>query len=274
MTKKKFSIKLIALFFTLYIAHCAFTLVSYAQIQGTEVASVYDVKDQEAVIGDILITTNEGLTRINQAYDSRIFGVVDKNPVLVFRRVDKTGQAVVRSGIVEVNVTDIAGPIKYGDYITSSSIPGKGAKAEESGYVLGVALADLNNEAAAKIDFEGKQIFSGKIPVAVRIEFHELSNTRNFNRLFGFLGTSFLTNVSDPKQFGLVMRFIGAGLVVIISLIFSFLTFSRSIAKSVEALGRNPLAKNTIQLSILINIGLLIATIAIGVAAAYIILKA
>lgn len=257
----KFLVRLFVLVCTFYIVHSVFILPAYAQIKGTEVASVYDVKDTEAVPGDILISTNEGLTRANQAYDTKIFGIIDQTPVLVYRRVDNTGQPVVRSGVVEVNVTNVNGAIKYGDYVTSSEIPGKGAKAGESGYVIGIALADFDQE-------------NGKIPVAIRIEFAELSNPRNLGRLFGFLGTSFLSNVKDPRQFGTVMRYIGAGIIVLMSFIFSFLTFSRSISKSVEALGRNPLAKNAIQLSILTNIILMVGTVLLGVAAAFIIIKA
>lgn len=257
-----------------FISYLLLPTPSYAQIQGTEVASVYDVKDTEAVPGDILITTSEGLVRGVQAYDTKIFGVLDDSPVLVYRRIDNTGQSIVRSGVALVNVTTLNGPIKYGDYITSSQIQGKGALAGESGYVLGVAMADFDESSSEKIDFQGTQLSSGKIPVAIRIEFAELSNPRNLGRIFGFLGTSFLSALRDPQQFGKVMRYIGAGLIILTSFIFSFLTFSRTVAKSVEALGRNPLAKNAIQISILINILLMIGTVVIGLVAAFIVIRA
>jgi F0F1-type ATP synthase membrane subunit c/vacuolar-type H+-ATPase subunit K len=79
--------------------------------------------------------------------------------------------------------------------------------------------------------------------------------------------------VNDPKKFGNVVRFIAAGLVVLLSFTFGFLTFSRSIAKSVEALGRNPLAKSTIQLSMVINIILLVVTGIIGIVASILIIR-
>ncbi len=260
--------------FILAISYHLLTTNTYAQIQGTEVASVYDVKDTEARVGDILVTTAEGLVRASQAYDIKIFGVLDDTPVLVHRRLDNTGQAIIRAGVAEVNVTTLNGVIKYGDYITSSQILGKGAKAAESGYVLGVAMADFDEASSEKIDFQGTQVSSGKIPVAIRIEFAELSNPRNLGRIFGFLGTSFLSTLRDPQQLGKVMRYMGAGMVILLSFIFGFLTFSRTVAKSVEALGRNPLAKNAIQVSILINILLMIGTVAIGLVAAFIIIRA
>lgn len=246
----------------------------HAQLQGTEVATVYEIKDKDAVEGDILTISEEGLVRTTVSYDIRIFGILQKDPLLVYRHADGTGEPIVRSGVAEVNVTTAAGPIKYGDYITSSDVPGKGEKALDSGYVVGIALADFDENSGELIDDQGRQIASGKIPVAINIQLAELTNPRNVSRLFGFLGTSFLSNIKDPKQFGLIVRYMAAGLIILLSFSFGFLTFSRSISKGMEAIGRNPLAKTTIQFSILINIALLIVTAIIGLVASFIIIKA
>lgn len=229
--------------------------------QGLEATSVYEIADTDAAEGDILVATDKGLARAEKSFDNKIFGVISEKPLLVYRNNNIKGKPVIRSGTATVNVTTLNGPIKYGDYITSSSIKGKGQKATESGYVLGIALAA----------FDGKD--EGKIQVAIRVEYAELTNPRFAGRLFGFVGTSFLENVNDPKKFGNVVRYISAGLVVLLSFTFGFLTFSRSIAKSIEALGRNPLAKSTIQLSMVINIGLLVVTAVIGIVASILIIK-
>lgn len=247
-------------------------LTTYAQSQGIEVTSVYEVADTEATEGDILIVNEKGLVRANIGFDNKMFGVVQDNPLLVYRSETK-GKPIVRSGIAQVNVTTLNGPIKYGDYITSSAIPGKGQKALESGYVIGIALASFTGEGTPQVDGPRGKVASGKIPVAIRIEYTELTNPRFAGRLFGFIGTAFLENVSDPKQIGLLIRYIAAGLIVLLSFTFGFLTFSRSIAKSIEALGRNPLAKSTIQLSMIINIGLLVLTGIIGIVASIFIIR-
>lgn len=250
-----------------------FPVPAHAQNQGLETTTVYEILDTDALEGDILVATDKGLTRANRGFDNKMFGVIQEQPILVYRNNDIKGKPVVRSGIATVNVTTLNGPIKYGDYITSSSIQGKGQKASESGYVLGIALGPFNPEGGQQIDGPGGKVALGKIPVAIRIEYAELTNPRFLTRLFGFVGSSFLENISDPKQFGTVIRFLAAGLIILLSFTFGFLTFSRSITKSIEALGRNPLAKNTIQLSMIINILLLIVTGVIGIVASILIIR-
>lgn len=262
------------LLFTLCTLHFAlYSSPIYAQqFQGIETTSVYEIADQDAAAGDILKITDKGLVRTTIGFDNKMFGVISDQPLLVYRTEIK-GKPVIRSGITQVNVTTLNGPIKYGDYISSSGVSGKGQKASESGYTLGIALASFNGEGATQVDGPKGKVASGKIPVAIRIEYTELTNPRFAGRLFGFVGTALLENISDPKQIGNVVRFIAAGLVILLSFTFGFLTFSRSIAKSIEALGRNPLAKSTIQLSMIINIVLLVVTGLIGIVASILIIR-
>lgn len=266
--------KFLLLAFALYaIPYTLYASPIHAQEpKGIEVTSVYEITDADAVEGDIVTATDKGLVRANIGFDPKMFGVIQENPLLVYRTEVK-GKPVVRSGIAQVNVTTLNGPIKYGDSITSSGIPGKGQKATESGYTFGVALASFTGEGAQQIDGPRGKVASGTIPIAVRIEYSELSNPRFAGRLFGFVGSALLENVSDPKQIGNIVRFIAAGLVVLLAFTFGFLTFSRSIAKSIEAMGRNPLAKSTIQLSIIINIALLVVTGLIGIVASILIIR-
>lgn len=250
-----------------------YTSPAFAQTPGLEATSVYEIADVAAKESDILVSTDKGLVRAEKSFDNKMFGVLSEKPILVFRDIENTGKPVIRTGVATVNVTTLNGAINYGDYITSSTIAGTGQKASESGYVLGVALAAFDGTDAPQIDGPNGKVASGSIPVAIRIEYAELTNPRFIGRLFGFIGSSLLENVNDPKKFGTVVRYISAGLILLLSFTFGFLTFSRSIAKSVEALGRNPLAKSTIQLSMLINIGLLIATGIIGIIASILIIR-
>lgn len=266
---------LIVLFvFSLYtIYSIQYTSPAFAQTPGLEATSVYEIVDTNAVQSDILVATDKGLTRADKAFDNKMFGVIVDQPILVYRNKDAKGKPVVRSGVANVNVTTLNGPIKYGDYITSSSIAGKGQRATESGYVLGVSLGTFDGKGADQVDGPNGKVGSGKIPVAIRVEYAELTNPRFAGRLFGFVGSSFLENVNDPKKFGNVIRYIAGGLVVLLAFTFGFLTFSRSIAKSIEALGRNPLAKSTIQLTMVINIALLVMTAIVGIVASILIIK-
>ncbi|OGE64838.1 hypothetical protein A3I48_04485 [Candidatus Daviesbacteria bacterium RIFCSPLOWO2_02_FULL_36_7] len=268
----QFSVFSFLLFALLSTVNCTLSTVYAQESQGIEVTSVYEIADKDAEQGDILKTTDKGLTRTDIGFDNKMFGVVSNQPLLVYRT-QVQGKPVVRSGLTQVNVTTLNGPIQYGDYITTSNILGKGQKASESGYTLGVALGEFKGDGAPQVDGPRGKVASGTIPVAIRIEYTELTSPRVAGRLFGFIGTALLENVSDPKQIGNVIRFIAAGLVVLLSFTFGFLTFSRSIAKSIEALGRNPLAKSTIQLSMIINIALLVITAIVGIVASILIIK-
>ena len=109
---------------------------SYAQTNGLDVTTVYQIVDQDAVEGDIMRNGPTGITKSTVEYDNQIFGVIQDNPLIVFRNVDGTGIPVVRDGNAVVNVTTLGGPIKQGDFITTSGVAGKGQKATQSGYVL------------------------------------------------------------------------------------------------------------------------------------------
>jgi F0F1-type ATP synthase membrane subunit c/vacuolar-type H+-ATPase subunit K len=237
--------------------------VVYSQAtQPVETTTIYSVTDPDAQDGDILISTDGGLIRATTTYDERLFGVLNTQPVIVYRN-GQEGQPVVRSGVAIVSVATTNGPIKSGDYITSSTTPGKGQKATESGYVLGVALED----------FSGENAREAKINVAIKIEYADITGPKDLSRFFSLIGTSLLENVKDPKDLGNIIRYIVAALVVLLSFTFAFLTFSRSIIKSIEAVGRNPLAKNTIRFTLVLNFLLLILVALIGVVASLLIIK-
>jgi len=82
-----------------------------------------------------------------------------------------------------------------------------------------------------------------------------------------------LLNVNDTQKLGDLIRYIAAGVIVLLSFTFAFLTFSRSVVRSIEAIGRNPLARHTIQVTLILNLILMVATAIIGVIASVIIIK-
>lgn len=72
--------------------------------------------------------------------DSNIIGIYSSNPTLTLNN-PKCGIPVALQGRVPVNV--VGEPIKKGDYLTSSHIPGKAMKANKSSFVVGRALEDF-----------------------------------------------------------------------------------------------------------------------------------
>lgn len=245
---------------------------SFAQFDGSDVGFLLDVADTEAKIGDILITSNQGLVRANTAYHNRLFGVIQNQPLIVFRTSDG-GKPVARSGVVSVTVTTINGTIVEGDYVTSSEIPGKGQKAHKTGYVIGVAMENFNEGTATKTQYENREIFEGNIKVALKIEFAEISSARSLSRLADYFNSALFRNLQNPERFAQAIRYVAAGLIILVSFGAGFATFSNAIVKGVEAVGRNPLAKNQIYVSIGLNIVFILLTTSVGIAGALIIAK-
>ncbi len=241
--------------------------------QNLNVTQTYPIKDTQAKTGDIITAKDGTYVLSTVTYDANIFGVLQDNPLLVFRKIDaaENEKAIVRQGDVQVNINTVTGDIKLGDRITSSPIAGQGMKAEVSGYVLGRATSNPTYTGTAT--FQGQQVKTGTVQVALQIEYAELNTARNTNRLFEQVNSAFFKNVQDPEKFTVVVRYIIAGIVSILFLMISFFGFTRSLSKSVEAIGRNPLAKSSIQFSMLIHLGLAIVTSIIGLIIAFVVIR-
>lgn len=242
--------------------------VVFAQFGGFGVATTHTVENDTAQNGDIVSLSSEtgNLLLTTQEYDEKMFGVITLSPAVVLRTVG-LNTPIVRSGEVQVNVTTLNGSIGIGDYVTSSAIPGKGQRASElTGYVLGVALQSFTPADGTLIDFEGKEVAQGSILVAVGI-----SPSTPFIRKVsgGFLGglqyggELFFYLLTTTKQSERIVRYILAVLVAITSLYISFRSFGHNVAKGIESIGRNPLAKGSIQTMIIVNV-VLIAVVSLG----------
>lgn len=232
-----------------------------AEVPGLGMAEAYTIADQKAVDGDILAHTAAGLVRSTGTYDGNMFGVLSDNSDVVMYSGTPGDRPVIRSGTVRVNVNGSNGPISVGDYVTTSGVPGQGMKASQSGNVLGVAVESFTGSG------------QGRIMVAVQPQYAELTIPRPANQFFEFLGSSLLSNVKDPEKLGVVVRYLLAALVLLMSLIFGFFTFSRAIPKGIEAIGRNPLARNTIFLSMVLNVVLIAIVGILGVVGALLIIR-
>lgn len=247
---------------------------AYAQL---EVAETFDVP-ADSVDGDILSYSEKGIILTSKENDEKIFGVIETEPLVAYRRNDNTGMPAVRSGTVEVNVTTINGPISSGDLVTSSVIPGKGERSKISGYIVGVAMEPFSETDGQEYEYkpssgQSRKVRMGKINVALKIEYSEITTARNANRLFDAINAAFFRNVQDPEKFVVIIRYFLAGLAVVISFLIGFFTLARTIPKGIEALGRNPLAKNTIQFGIILNIIFTVGIALVGIAAAIILLR-
>jgi F0F1-type ATP synthase membrane subunit c/vacuolar-type H+-ATPase subunit K len=236
-------------------------------------STTYAVQDSQATDGDILFSKDGSLIRANNAYSSQIFGAAQKLPVVVYRNGDPNKLAIAREGLAEVNVTTLNGEIKKGDYITASEIEGKGQKATQSGYVLGVSQENFSNSDGTQLTHNGNTYASGKIQVAVRIEYAEINTSRGLQRLLDYFNAALFKNLQNPAQFTQLIRYLFAGIIATLAFAIGYITFSRSLARSIEAVGRNPLARSTIMASLILNIALTVFVTLVGAGLAILLIR-
>jgi hypothetical protein len=250
----------------------------FAQDLQFNIARTIVIDDKDAVDGDIMSLSDkkETLVRSAKTSDERTFGVLIANPVMVYRTLSTL--PVARDGEATVNVTLLGGPIEVGDYITSSPIAGKGQKAEGvAGYMVGVALGSFDGKGATtNADFNGKKYPAGKVKINVGIGPASPVITKAAGGLLGTLrqfATAIVFNISTSKQAERIIRYVLAVLIAIIIIYVSYRTFGRNVTKGIEAIGRNPLAKGSIQTMITLNIVLLAISCIAGVALSLVVIS-
>jgi len=248
-----------ALILCIVISFFTLVLPSYAQdlSNGSAIGIPLTIKVQN---GDIITSTPNGYKLATSPYDSQIFGVVSLNPAVYFKDATAKNEVpVISSGEVLVKVSSQNGNIQFGNFITSSSLPGVGEKATDNGFVLGRSEQSYssNNPQA-----------TGLILVTLQPHFAQLNNDITHNLL-----STFSLGINDAINSPLgVIRYFVAGLITILSFYLGFRFFGRASNRGVEAIGRNPLAKQAILLSVFVNTIITIIIMFFGVAISYLIL--
>ncbi|QQS44667.1 hypothetical protein IPM65_03660 [Candidatus Roizmanbacteria bacterium] len=94
------------------------------------------------------ITTKASIKKTDMRYDDNILGIISTDPNQLYGDdgvfdPSENPVPVSLAGRVPTKVSLENGPIRTGDYITSSSTPGVGMKATRAGRVVGIALQDF-----------------------------------------------------------------------------------------------------------------------------------
>lgn len=231
----------------------------------TSTGGIANYVDLEEAVqeGDIIVLANGLYKKSSEPYQFKIVGVVTQNPAVALDySASEQPVAVAASGVNQVKVTGENGPIKEGDYITTSSQSGLGMKATEAGYVLGMALQDFPGQTGADI---------AVIPVSLEVDFSynpaiNSGEGKGFENVWDIFTMSSTAVYQSPS---VVFRYALAAFVLIFSVLLGFLTFSRVASNGIAAIGRNPMAGKLINISIILNVVLTLFIIAIGADIAY-----
>jgi hypothetical protein len=234
--------------------------VALAQDIANGTANDIRLKDKNVKEGSIITSTNEGYRQAQKDYDPYLFGVVSLNPALQLTdESDPDATPVISSGRARVRVSTKNGAIKKGDYITSSEIAGVGQKATDNGTIIGTAEEDYSEKDPKK---------EGLILVTLNPHFAQVSSKVSAN-LFSAVKLGAVAAVQTPIG---SLRYMIAGIIVLLSFYFGFRFFASLSKSGVEAVGRNPLAGKMIMAGVVINTLITIFVMLFGVAIAYLIL--
>lgn len=196
------------------------------------------------------------LTRIPGDKDA--FGIVTKDPVLLLSS-GNTGTPIITNGEVLVNVTTKNGPINIGDYISPSSIPGRGAKAIGSDpYIIGTALSSFSGSASSTVS-NTNEIQKGSIQMLFLRRINPLASVDQQTPRSVEIGKNIIFHV---------MKYILATLVAVGTVYIAFKVSNSSIKTGLISIGRNPLAKTSINSMLAINVIMIILISAVGLTTA------
>jgi len=263
-SKTTFRVNLAAMLFAAAYVFLLGASVAYAQVDNTAIARTYTVTGTQPVSGDLISfdRKTDTLHLTNVPDDETLFGVVVENPTLVLRS-QSNGIPLISSGEVSVNVTTRGGPIVAGDLITSSSDLGKGQKAGDTDqFIVGTALGGL-----ATTTNPG-DVVQGSVPVLLSIGPRTAAVT-------GDRASSGSTQTQAQRlgaTLSVVFRYVLAAIVAVGSIAIAFRSFGSSIKESIVSIGRNPLAKASIQAMVVLNTFLIVLVSAAGLFVAFAIL--
>ena len=166
---------------------------------------------------------------------------------------------ILTSGKAIVKVTSVNGNISVGDFITSSTTAGVGQRADINGFVLGTALEAFSSDDPNTV---------GEIIVSINIfPATTLSDART--NLVNLARRGLSAPIISPLA---SLRYLLAFAIAVLAFALGFAYFGRVARTGIEAIGRNPLARRMIQLSIILNIFITIVIILVGLALAFFIL--
>ena len=125
-----------------------------ATVQAADLAENY-ISSQQLEAGDVVIPESLGnnlaVVKSTDAYQPQVIGIISTKPGFTLNS-DAKGDAthpnvypLALQGRVPVKVTTSNGPIKSGDPLTSSNIPGVAMKATQPGQIIAKALESYEN---------------------------------------------------------------------------------------------------------------------------------
>lgn len=230
----------------------------YVDAQVTDISMTLIVENVPSGPSTGLIVVQDGGTyRVSTTRaDTKVVGVITEAPALSTRRSSNPNAYFVNnSGQSFVKASNKNGKITKGDNLTTSEIPGTAIRSTDNEFIVGVALEDFDSpEGLVRADIKPG---------------YSTSNAGVNRSIISLIRSGTQSLYLSPIN---SLRYVLAAVIGIASFLFGFSIFSKISGSGIQALGRNPLARRTIEFNIIIEFILNIAIIVFGLVIAYFIL--
>ena len=176
---------------------------------------------------------------------------------------------VTTSGIAQVLVSDINGPIFAGDHITASPVKAVGMKATGNVRIVGVAQEDLKGTRQAYKDDKGTEhmLTLGQINVMVNVAYY----FKEPDKTLIPPALQNLANALAGRAVSAVPIFVSAAIFVVMLVIVVSIVYSM-IRSGIVSVGRNPMSQSAIYRNVIQLSALVLVILSVGFTAIYLVL--
>jgi hypothetical protein len=143
----------------------ATTTLNMTDLAGVSSFAEFFTTDKEIPAGSLVsLDPNSSEAKAqpsSMSYDSNLLGVVVGDPGMVLGNGNFKSIRVATHGRAIVNVSAANGPIRVGDYLTSSDIPGVAVRAGKSGPIIGQAVTGFDGNSIGSVVIAVKSSWFG-----------------------------------------------------------------------------------------------------------------
>lgn len=204
--------------------------------------------------------------------DSLLGVVIDSSSSLLSLSNGQAQQVqVATSGVVQVLVSDINGPVSQGDAITASPIAGVGMKATSNAKIVGIAQGDLSGgtpETYKDKSGASHSVHVGQVPVIINVAYY-------FKQPDKTLIPSAIQNIANAlagKTVNALPILISAAIFIVTVVIVASIVYSM-IRSSIISTGRNPMSQSAIYRDLTQMSALVIGILGVAVISIYMVLS-
>ncbi len=178
---------------------------------------------------------------------------------------------VATSGIVQVLVSDVNGPINAGDHITASPLAGIGMRASNNVRIVGVAQSSLSggSKQTYKDQFGKEQTVTvSEIPIVVNVSYYYKDESKSLIPI----ALQNVANALAGRSVSTLPIVISAAIFVIMLVVVVGIIYTM-VRSSIISVGRNPMSQSAVYRDLIQLSGLVILILAAGVVAIFMVLK-